>query len=48
MEKVTVIVGDGEKVIFKKKYQFIKPPEMEKITVPINDIKGLSFRMEVS
>ncbi len=46
-EKVTVIVSDGDKVLFKKKYQFIKPPEMEKITVPIKDIKSISFRMEV-
>jgi len=46
MEKVTVVVEDKDKVLFKKKYQYIKPPEMEKITVPVKDIESIYFRME--
>ena len=48
MENATVIITDGEEIIFKKKYQYIKPPEMEKVTVAIKDIKRIAFKMEVS
>ncbi|NLY82388.1 MAG: FAD-dependent oxidoreductase [Clostridiales bacterium] len=46
-ENVIVKVYDGDKEIFKKKYLNLKPPEMEKIKVPIDGVSEIRFVMEV-
>lgn len=46
-EDVIVKVYDNDKEIFKKKYLNLKPPEMEKIKVSIDDVSQIRFVMEV-
>ena len=45
MKNKTVIIKDNKSIIFKKKYLFLKPPEMEKIVLKINNPSQL--RLEV-
>ncbi|BBE31224.1 pyridine nucleotide-disulfide oxidoreductase [Tepiditoga spiralis] len=45
MKNKTVIIKDTENIIFKKKYLFLKPPEMEKIVLKINNPSQLKLEV---
>ncbi|MGM9858835.1 MAG: NAD(P)/FAD-dependent oxidoreductase [Bacilli bacterium] len=42
----TLVVSQGDEILLRKKYQILKPPEMEKILISLKNDKNLSFKLE--
>ena len=41
-----LIITQGDEVIFKKNYQYLKPPEMERIIISLKNDKEICFKLE--
>lgn len=41
-----LIITQGNEVIFKKNYQYLKPPEMERIIISLKNDKEICFKLE--
>jgi len=46
MENKTLLIKQNDEVIFKKKFRFLKPPEMEKIVLNLDKKEDINFTLE--